>query len=145
MPANHLHLLAATLVLVLLTFAVAVAMFFARFGEMRRKRLHPQAVATSAAMAARLEHTAPADNFRNLFEVPVLFYALVAAALAVGVVPPWLVVGAWAFVALRVLHSLVHCSYNRVLHRAVVFLAGYLLVLGLWTAFVASVFERASA
>jgi hypothetical protein len=144
MPSNHLHLLTASLAMVLLTFAVAVAMFFARFGEMRRKRLHPQAIATSVAMAARLERTGPADNFRNLFEVPVLFHALVAVALAVNVVPRWLVVGAWAFVALRVVHSLIHCSYNRVMHRAVAFLAGYLLVLGLWIAFVAAVFQRAS-
>jgi hypothetical protein len=68
-----------------------------RIGEMRERRVPPQAVATSVQMSSRLERTQPTDNFRNLF-VPVLFYALVAVALAVVFTPGWLVAGAWLFV-----------------------------------------------
>jgi hypothetical protein len=135
MPSNALHLVAACLALVLLTVLVGVRLLHTRVREMRRKRLHPQAVATSAQMSARLEDVQAADNFRNLFEVPVLFYALVAIALGMRVTPPWLVAGAWVFVALRVLHSLIHCTYNRVVHRLAAFLAGFALLAGLWVAF----------
>jgi hypothetical protein len=70
------------LAMVALTLAVWLRMYFSRIGEMKRERVHPQAVATSAQMAARLHDTRAADNFRNLFELPVLFYlALVVAAL----------------------------------------------------------------
>jgi hypothetical protein len=61
-------------------------MLFTRVKEMRSKRIHPQAASTSTKMAARLENIQPADNFRNLFEVPVLFYALAAIALEAGAI-----------------------------------------------------------
>jgi hypothetical protein len=129
------QLVAAALAMVLLTFVVGGRLLYTRVDEMRRKRIHPQAAATSAQMAARLENVQAADNFRNLFEVPVLFYALVAMALATAHIPDWLVTGAWAYVALRVAHSVIHCTYNRVYHRLAVFMASFLLIVGLWVAF----------
>jgi len=35
---------------------------------------------------------------------------------------------AWIFVTLRGIHSLVHCTYNRVMHRFVAYLASSLIV-----------------
>jgi hypothetical protein len=140
MPANTLHLIAACLAMVLLTVVVGMMMLVTRVREMQAKRLHPQSVATSGKMAARLENTQPADNFRNLLEFPVLFYALVAVALATTTqIPPWLVVSAWVFVALRVLHTLIHVTYNNVLHRLAVFAASFLLLFVMWIAFFVSI------
>lgn len=138
MPANVIALAAAALALVLLTFAVGCRMLYCRVREFRARRIHPQAVATSLQMAAQVEDVQAADNFRNLFEVPVLFYALVATAIGLGVVPPWLVIGAWLFVALRIVHSWIQCTYNKVMHRFRAFIAGFLVVVALWTGFVAS-------
>jgi hypothetical protein len=39
---------------------------------------------------------------------------------------------AWGFVGLRVLHSAIHCSYNRVWHRFYAYLAGGLVLWALW-------------
>ena len=115
MQANAIFLPA--LAMVALTIAVWLRMYVARIGEMKRERIHPQAVATSAQMAARLTDTRAADNFRNLFELPVLFYlALVVAALSAQVNATTLAL-AWAFVGLRIVHSVVHCGYNKVMHR----------------------------
>lgn len=138
MPANHLHLIAACLAMALLTAVVGLTMLRARVREMRSKRLDAQRIATSVQMSAQLEDIQPADNFRNLFEVPVLFYTLAAIALATGYVPRWLVVCAWLFVALRVVHSLIHCTYNKVFHRLAVFLASFALLIGMWIAFFAA-------
>jgi hypothetical protein len=135
MPANTSLLIGALLALVLLTFIVGTLLLFTRVQEMRQKRIHPQAASTSVKMAARLENVQAADNFRNLFEVPVLFYALGTVALATHQTPSWLVVGAWAFVALRVLHSFIHCTYNKVMHRLAVFLTSFGLLLALWVSF----------
>jgi len=118
--------------MVVLTLVVMLMMARERVGQLRRNRVHPQAVATSVQMAARVSDTRCADNFRNLFELPVLFYAalLVAFVTAQG---SGLVVGlAWAFVALRVAHSAIHCSYNKVMHRFAVFLAGGAVLFVLW-------------
>jgi hypothetical protein len=129
------QLVGACLAMVLLTFVVGGRLLYTRVEEMRRKRIHPQAAATSTQMAARLENVQAADNFRNLFEVPVLFYALMATALATAHIPGWLVTGAWLYVGLRVAHSVIHCTYNTVHHRLAVFLASFLLLVGLWIAF----------
>ena len=118
--------------MVALTIAVWLRMYAARIGEMKRERVHPQSVATSAQMAARLTDTRAADNFRNLFELPVLFYmALVVAALTSQVNVATLSL-AWAFVALRIAHSIIHCGYNKVMHRFRVYLAGGLVLWALW-------------
>ena len=135
MTANASQLVAACLALVILVFAVGGWLLYTRVQEMRQKRIHPQAAATSLQMAARLENVQAADNFRNLFEVPVLFYALAAVALATAHTPGWLVVGAWLYVALRVVHSLIHCTYNKVMRRLGAFLASFALLVALWVAF----------
>ncbi len=118
--------------LALLTFVVWIRMFFVRVGEMRRLRIHPQAVATSSQAAQRFVDTRVADNFRNLFELPVLFYAALGIAFAIGAVDLPALVLAWLFVALRVLHSLIQCSYNRVMHRFRAYAAGGFVLWALW-------------
>lgn len=139
MPANVIHLIGACLAMVLLTGVVALLMLIARTREMKRKRIHPQTASTSATMAAKLEDIQPADNFRNLFEVPVLFYLLAAIALATNHIPGWLVICAWLFVALRALHTLIHCTYNRVVHRFAAYAASFFLLIGMWIAYFVSV------
>ena len=120
------------LAMVALTIAVWLRMYAIRIGEMKRERIHPQSVATSAQMAARLADTRAADNFRNLFELPVLFYlALVVAAMA-GQTGVAVLALAWTFVALRVLHSWIHCTYNKVMHRFQAYLAGGVVLWALW-------------
>ena len=132
---NTTSLIAACLSMVGLVALVGLRLLYCRVSELRGKRIHPQATAQSAQMAALTEDSRAADNFRNLFELPVLFYTLVAAALALGHTPDWLVQGAWSFVALRYLHSFIQCTYNRVFHRLPAFLAGFVLLLALWVAF----------
>lgn len=145
MPANTSQLIGALLALVILTAIVGARLLFSRVRESRQKRIHPQAIATSVKMAARLEDVQAADNFRNLFEVPVLFYALGAVALATRQTPGWLVVGAWAFVGLRVVHSFIHCTYNKVVHRLAAFLLSFMLLVALWVVFFLSLSGSSAA
>ena len=135
---NAQHLMLSCLALVTLVFVVGGRVLFCRVREMRSKRIHPQAAATRAQVGERLKDTQAADNFQNLFETPVLFYALCAMALAQQRIPDWLVAGAWAYVALRVVHSLIHCTSNRVMQRLAAFMASFALVVGLWAAWVFS-------
>jgi hypothetical protein len=118
--------------MVLLTFVVQVRMYFSRIAEMRRLRIHPQAVATSARASERFVDTRAADNFRNLFELPVLFYVALGVAFALGAGDAFTLALAWLFVASRVLHSAIQCSYNKVMHRFHAYLAGSVALLLLW-------------
>jgi hypothetical protein len=122
-----------------LTALVWVKLYWDRIGEMRARRIDAQELATVAAAAGRLERPEAADNFRNLFEVPVLFYVLCIALVVNGGSTPGFVTAAWAYVALRSLHSLVHVTYNRVMHRFLVYVASTLLLFAMWGAFLARV------
>jgi len=120
------------LAMVALTFVVMVAMYRRRIGQMKRERIHPQSVATAAQSAARLTDSSAADNFRNLFELPVLFYFAIATAALASQVTAVTLALAWAFVALRVAHSVIQCTYNKVMHRFQVYLLGAVVLLLLW-------------
>ena len=120
------------LAMIALTFTVMFVMYGRRVAQMKRERIHPQAVATSAQSAAKLTDSAAADNFRNLFELPVLFYFALVVALLTDQVTPVVVGLSWAFVAARVLHSVIHCTYNKVMHRFRAFLLGAFVLIALW-------------
>ncbi|GAA5008262.1 hypothetical protein FNZ56_03495 [Pseudoluteimonas lycopersici] len=126
------RIFAPAFAMVALTFVVWWRMFFTRVGQMKRERIHPQAVATSAQANAKLTDSRAADNFRNLFELPVLFYAALVVAALTGQVGPVTLGLAWLFVALRVVHSAIHCSYNKVMHRFYAYVSGGFALFALW-------------
>lgn len=129
---NPRAILWPVLALVALTFVVSLVMYRRRIAEMRSKRIRPQAVATAAMMSATLEDVGAADNYRNLFETPVLFYVAALAAFALQAVTPLLLALAWLYVACRVVHSIIHCTTNRVMHRFRAFLASHAVLFALW-------------
>ncbi|MDH5287286.1 MAG: MAPEG family protein [Betaproteobacteria bacterium] len=131
-PVAERWLLYPLLAMALLTFAVGTLMYRRRVAEIRRKGVRLQSIASSAGMAATLEDTRASDNFRNLFEVPVLFYAGVLVAYAAHLASPAYLAVAWAFVAARIVHSAIQCTTNRVRYRFLAFVTGFWLVAALW-------------
>ena len=115
-----------------LTFLVWLRMFQTRVGEMKRRRIHPQSVAQSAQMAQMVEDSRAADNFRNLFELPVLFYAAMLLSIHAGIESTAMLVMAWVFVALRALHSYIHCTYNRVMDRFKAYVLSGFVLWAIW-------------
>lgn len=120
------------LAMVALTFVVLLVMFRRRVAQMKRDRIHPQTVSTSLEAAARYIDVAPADNFRNLFEMPMLFYLALLVAAQTGQTGPLVLGLAWVYVAARVAHSWIHCTYNKVKHRFRAFVVGVLALAALW-------------
>jgi hypothetical protein len=116
----------------LLTFLVWARLYAVRIPEMRRRRIHPQKVAQSAQRDTLFEDTRASDNFKNLFELPVLFYLALLVAHASGQAGSTVVALAWAFVLLRWLHSGIQCTYNRVMHRFTVYVTGAAVLWLLW-------------
>lgn len=66
----------------------------------------------------------PADNYNNLLEQPILFYALCLTIYATGNSTYDLEYFAWLYVALRIIHSLVQALCNIVVIRFGLFVAG---------------------
>ena len=134
MPPSREILLPA-LTLVAWTAVVWVWMYGVRIREIRRRRLDPQTFARARDAANALEQTTPADNLRNLFEIPVLFYALAVYIAITGLASDAMFIAAWIYVVLRIVHSLIHMTYNRVMHRFFVYAASTVLLFGMWAVF----------
>jgi hypothetical protein len=121
------------LVQVLLTFSVWIYLFARRIPEIKNKGIDPQRLRDRAAAHTLLPESADAsNNLKNLFELPVLFYAAVLLALVLMIQDMLLVVLAWGFVALRVVHSVIQVSYNNVNHRFAAYALSSLILLFMW-------------
>lgn len=115
-----------------LTALVWATLYVQRISEMSRKHIDAEQLSSTKAASALLFDQRASDNFRNLFELPVLFYVGALFAYATVAVDVFVVGLAWAFVALRAAHSIVHCSYNRVMHRFVAYALSTLVLWALW-------------
>lgn len=121
--------------LVLLTAVVWIMLYLERIREIRDRRINPQSLATATAAGQVLQRVQASDNLKNLFEVPVLFYVLCAFLAVSGLVSPLFVTGAWLYVILRGVHSYIHLTYNRVMHRFAVYIASTLVLFFMWGLF----------
>jgi hypothetical protein len=74
----------------------------------------------------------PSENLVNLYEMPVLFYIACLLAYLSHTLTTALFGLAWLFVAFRALHSLIHCTYNRVMHRFSAYMISSLCLWGMW-------------
>lgn len=113
-----------------LTLVVWAYMYVRRIGFIRSKGISPKDLAVPGELA-RLsppEVSNPSDNLKNLFEIPVLFYALALYLFATNQVDDAYVSAAWVFVAFRALHSVVHCTINLVMLRFYLYLFSTLAV-----------------
>jgi hypothetical protein len=75
----------------------------------------------------------PAHNYQHLMEQPTIFYAIVLALVLMGFDQRINVYLAWAYVGLRILHSLVQATVNIVRVRFIIFLLATLCLIGLTT------------
>lgn len=124
------------LALVFFTLFIALWVAFTRIGHLRRNRVHPQALADGKRWDEILSDVEnPSDAFENLFEMPVLFYAVTLAIYTTGLVDATYIIVAWMFVFFRIAQGLIHCTYNRIMHRAMSFWFGSVILFILWIRF----------
>ena len=123
------------LAMMLLTAIVWAVMYVRRIGFIIENRIDSQELTIPEKGAAIIpeEINWSAYNFRNLFELPVLFYALCLYLYVSGSVDSIYVWSAWAYVALRALHSLEHCTRNIVKRRFAVYMLSSIV---LWSLFI---------
>jgi len=71
-------------------------------------------------------------NYMNLLEMPVLFYAACLMFYVTGSAGTVSLIMCWTYVAIRIVHSLVHIGYNNVAHRRAIFAMSNVFLLTLW-------------
>ncbi len=120
------------LAMFLLIFLVAGTMFKRRVAFYKQNRVHPQKTATSAQMTAIMPDSRAPDNFRNLFELPVMFYVSTLTIYATGLICLPHVILAWGYVIARYAHSYIHCTSNVVMKRFYAYLTSCFFLLCIW-------------
>ena len=114
------------------TFLVLLLIPFARVRSVRRREISPNDFKYGESSAVPPDVAIPNRNYMNLLELPMLFYVVcVLLYLTAGTTRMALFL-AWAYVALRVVHSLIHLSYNHVLHRLGAFTLSNAALVSLW-------------
>ena len=115
--------LTPVLVLVCWTLVMWIWMYATRIPAMKEAGIDPQEAAYPGTWAHRLRPgvRSVADNYNHLHEQPTVFYALMFFAVLTGGGDAVTLGLAWAYVVLRVVHSLVQATFNRVIVRFSIF------------------------
>ena len=120
---SALSILRAVFGMGLLTFTMAIWMSLVRMPAMQQAGLTLQDAAHVADMRPRIASSARrvADNYNHLFEAPTVFYAVALGIVVGGLADPIFATCAWAFLGVRIVHSVVQATFNRVLVRAILY------------------------
>jgi hypothetical protein len=125
-------LVAPVLALVGWTFVMWFWMYATRIPAIQKAQIDMAELSrTGAPLVLPPEVARVADNYNHLHEQPTLFYALALAAQLAGAADATSVALAWAYVGLRVVHSLVQATQNVIPVRFAVFALASLVLMAL--------------
>ena len=134
-----------TFALVGLIIIVWASLVLARVGHIRR---NPPKAADFASGEQALRYfqpvEMPSNNFSNLFEMPVLYFALVPLLLITSQATHVQVTLAWVYVALRVLHSFIHIVVRKVTLRAIVYWLSSGVLIAMWVGFFVDIWSASA-
>ena len=133
---KHVYLIPIAM-MVALTIIVWIRMFVVRLTAMKINNVHPEKMKSQQAKSLLPEEAhVPAENFSNIFEVPILFYVLFILLYVDAEPQLGFLIGGYLYVGLRVIHSAVALTYNKVMHRFISYLLSCLVLWVLWIAYI---------
>ena len=129
---NQIAILYPVFVQVLLTFVVAVMMAIARTRAIPALRKSDGSDLALGRVQWPEDAAKRAASYASQFELPVLFYAVVAFALIAKGADLLMIILAWAFVLSRLVHAAIHIGPNRIHWRSPAFGIGLVILLAMW-------------
>lgn len=110
-------------VLALITWSLVmwIWMYATRIPAMQKAKIDPQEAVRTRTLALPGPAQWPADNYNHLMEQPTIFYALAFFVYLAGTESALNVALAWAYVGLRIIHSMIQATVNIVTMRFLVF------------------------
>jgi len=136
---NEKLILLPALIHVALIFFLVFATGRGRVLAVRRGEVHPSEVALDGSRWPD-QLRKRANNYQNQFELPVLFYVLIALLLATRLVDPVQIIFAWLFLVSRLVHSYIHTGRNILIDRFYAFVASVFTLMIMWIWFAVRVF-----
>ncbi len=114
------------------TFAVLIGLAISRVRAGLQGRVRAEDFAMGESPNVPVSVARFNRNYMNLLELPVLFYAITVISYLTGQTTNWVIGLAWAYVGLRIVHSLIHLSYNDVVQRLLVFATSNVVLSTIW-------------
>ena len=136
---NEYRLVYPMFALVLLTGTVLIILFRSRLRAVQQGSVSSKYFRLYQGEVEPEQSAKASRHFSNLFEAPTLFYAACLAGLGTHDGAGLLLVLAWLYVALRVVHAAVHLGGNRLRHRMRAYFAAWLVLVAMWLQVVAHV------
>jgi len=124
------------------TIAVLVRVAFVCIGGATRGDVSPGDFHLGESAAVPPAIALPNRAYMNLLELPLLFYVVCVIAYVTATTTNTVLALAWLYVALRVVHTLIHLLYNNVLHRLIAFAASNFVLVGIWAVVGAALLSR---
>jgi hypothetical protein len=121
--------------LAFLTFTVQLFVPIRRFRAAFAGKVGPDDFKYGESARVPADVSIPNRNYMNLIELPVLFYVVCLMFYVTGRTGMDAVWIAWIYVGARALHSLIHLTYNNVMHRLSVFAISNFVLIWLWVMF----------
>ncbi len=122
------------------TLVVFLLTGISRIRAVRGRRVSPRAFLYGESAEVPPDVSLPNRNLMNLLEAPVLFYVACLGFYTIHHVTRGVVTLAWVYVGLRLAHSLIHLTTNRIPHRLLAFAASNFVLVALWIRFLRTVF-----
>jgi hypothetical protein len=123
-------------VLALWTGLVLFLTGFTRIRAVRAGRLHPTAFKMGESKEVPADVSVVNRNLMNLLEMPVLFYVACLCFYVTRRVDSGVLILAWIYVALRLVHSLIHLTTNRIIQRLLAFALSNVVLVTIWVRFI---------
>lgn len=137
-----MNILFPAFVMFALTMFVQYRLGALRFAAVKNGEIDPRFYKTYQGAEEPEKLRVHARHLVNLYEAPVLFYAIVIIAFATGQ-SGWLPqLLAWLYVALRIAHSFVHLGSNKVMLRFRLFVLSLAVLIATWISVFASLLIR---
>lgn len=114
------------------TFMVLLLMGRRRIAAVQAGRVHAREFALGESAAVPADCAVVNRHYMNLLEMPLLFYAVSLTYHVTQQADMVALALAWAYVALRLAHSAVHLTSNRLFHRLLAFAFSNFALMGLW-------------
>jgi hypothetical protein len=128
----NLELIYPMAAMVLLTFVVLTRMFRSRVNAVKAGNANAGYYKTYQEGGEPRETAALSRQLVNLFESPTLFYAACIAGMVTGQNATTLIVLAWIYVLLRIVHAYIHTGSNKLQPRVRAYFTSWLVLLGMW-------------
>ena len=125
------HFLTPALALIIWTLVMLLVMYKRRIPAMQAISKRTQDFIDNPKLGEQMPAKArwAADNFNHLHENPTIFYALMFVIFLMDKVTPLALYCAWAYVAIRVIHSIVQITSNNVMIRFSLFVLSAILLI----------------